>query len=1010
MKYILQLALFFYANFILQSLHAQSFHIEGPEIICYGTSATLTAADCLGKVHWCTGDSTATISISPKSMTQYSATCTDTEGQLLVTNHAVGVFPIPSFTSSTSELCSNNNVILRTNSTDNTHTFMSWKRDGQPIVSGNGAYFADQSGTYTVEDGTTPGVWVTYPEVPETGVLRKFSFIDDTIGWALTGKQELVKTTRGGKNWFKPTYTLNMTLADSLVDLVFTDETTGWTCTGSKIFKTSDSGVSWTIQYEDTTVFINDLFFLDNENGWAVGKFNTNGSSLYFESVLLSTTNGGASWQRIEPPSKFVIFNTIQFVTQSIGWGISNEYDYYTGQVFDGTLYKTTDGGNTWYPQIRNLFSGPLSCVHFKDINNGWLAGSFFMAYTKDGGNTWTSSFQINTSPFDQYIEYPKAINFVGEIGWILDQNRAYYTTNGGQSWVVSEYQSSSFYPSNVAFLPSGRVIATNETGNSVKFLPKAQSCISSIVIEPSPQPPLVLSSNSLMQAFCEGQIITLTGNRCDGTLRWSTGSTATSISVAASSHMSDYSVFCTSANGCTSTTHVKLGVLPKPILTTSISEPCNRPSLTATVESQWPVQWNLRWKRNGELINGQNSTEFMVKKSGTYSAEVEQTGVWGSQQPVKFNEYDLYHVQFISNETGFAVGITNLNEHILLSTFDGGENWYPQFLPLSNKYFTIHKFYFVNQTHGWIMGELVTEPNTTDILRTTDGGKNWQTTRLPTNFFTSLFFIDHLTGWIGGDYGKVWKTVDGGVTWTSQHSTLYQEIVQSIHFQDELRGWAGTSVGNMLSTDDGGASWTKLNSPNVSKFQSLQFTSAKHGWTIANEINGLFRTTDGGANWQRIIYDSTGQHLALDLDFVNDSIGFIRSYNLLFTTTNGGATWRRMAIPLNLNDMSFTDATHGWLVGSGIHTYRPVLSACISSGVEIFTSEIAPLRSISSGYWDIPEVWSCGTIPTAMDDVHISSGHIITLPQDFSAQAKSIDIQGEIEADLNSGIQIGKP
>jgi Bacterial Ig domain len=55
-------------------------------------------------------------------------------------------------------------------------------------------------------------------------------------------------------------------------------------------------------------------------------------------------------------------------------------------------------------------------------------------------------------------------------------------------------------------------------------------------------------------------------------------------------------------------------------------------------------------------------------------------------------------------------------------------------------------------------------------------------------------------------------------------------------------------------------------------------------------------------------------------------------------------------------------------------------------------------LRSIKSGHWNDPSVWSCGRIPLPDDTVLVSSGHVVTLPTGFYARVAAIQIEGILE------------
>lgn len=104
-------------------------------------------------------------------------------------------------------------------------------------------------------------------------------------------------------------------------------------------------------------------------------------------------------------------------------------------------------------------------------------------------------------------------------------------------------------------------------------------------------------------------------------------------------------------------------------------------------------------------------------------------------------------------------------------------------------------------------------------IFQTKDGGSTWNTVfdhgglgGLGQLFFTSnrvgyaygCFIDDH------GSSGTVVKTTDGGDTWAELPSM--QEAVTCLSFADDNVGYAFTYGDNIYKTVDGGVSWTLLN------------------------------------------------------------------------------------------------------------------------------------------------------------------------------------------------------
>lgn len=167
---------------------------------------------------------------------------------------------------------------------------------------------------------------------------------------------------------------------------------------------------------------------------------------------------------------------------------------------------------------------------------------------------------------------------------------------------------------------------------------------------------------------------------------------------------------------------------------------------------------------------------------------------------------------------------------------------------------------------------------------------------------------------WIGAACGGLWKSTDGGATWSSNTDLLpslsISDIVidpsnpqtmyiatgdkYGIYYQYET--WGHYSAGVMKSTD-GGLTWNQttlsFSLANVTVIQRLILDPSNPNTLYAATNMGIFKTTDGGATWNNIrpgkVYDiemKPGDNTTL---YTGDSTGVLRS-------TNSGASWSPVA------------------------------------------------------------------------------------------------------------------
>ncbi|HWT03716.1 MAG TPA: YCF48-related protein [Pyrinomonadaceae bacterium] len=264
--------------------------------------------------------------------------------------------------------------------------------------------------------------------------LHAVFFLDERRGWAAGGNGVLLSTEDGGATWrakARPT-------EDALLDVYFTDESSGWLVCERSIYdlkeldekrtyllRTTDGGASWdrvdVLDRDEDTRLLRALFtrggrgwafgeagalyatrdggltwarqrvptrhlllgglFLDGEQGWLVGAGST----------LLQTSDGGQTWNAgvllgLVPTTgggaaaRRVRFTATSFVDRSRGWAVGAE----------GRVFATRDGGRTWTPQESNTTADLLD-VKFLDRLEGWAAGaSGTLLRTTDGGARWT--------------------------------------------------------------------------------------------------------------------------------------------------------------------------------------------------------------------------------------------------------------------------------------------------------------------------------------------------------------------------------------------------------------------------------------------------------------------------------------------------------------------------------------------------------------------------------------------------------------------------------------------
>jgi photosystem II stability/assembly factor-like uncharacterized protein len=204
------------------------------------------------------------------------------------------------------------------------------------------------------------------------------------------------RTVDGGRTWGQvgpkaPPITGLATVGTSLAWASASCE--DGTC-GSAILSSTDGGATW---QKISDVSASPMTFVDGDHGWAVvpGRLPSPGG-------LLLTTTGGRTWQTRPSPCPFGWPSAVSFVSLDHGWVGCTGGGASTNPK---AVLETTDGGRTWLKRAVVDLPGGLpshGSIDFFDELEGlfmrengtgmWWGGRGTTQRTTDGGLTWRSS------------------------------------------------------------------------------------------------------------------------------------------------------------------------------------------------------------------------------------------------------------------------------------------------------------------------------------------------------------------------------------------------------------------------------------------------------------------------------------------------------------------------------------------------------------------------------------------------------------------------------------------
>lgn len=671
-------------------------------------------------------------------------------------------------------------------------------------------------------------------------------------------------------------FSLVIALLTSLSLLVMVGCDDPYTPTGTKV-GLSDAWRMFDTQVDATQ--IRSVAFLTADKGYLVGR----------KGAILSTTDGGATWQQLERVSGGTL------------WDV--EFSGQTGLIVgDGaTVLKTIDGGSTWNPPIVGSGVEDLFDV---DLNGGdftWAVGSsgLIILSTNSGWN-WSRSLPM------------KSIDTVIDT-LVINPDSSLVDTNIDTNFIPIGAIGSFETLRGVSFGTAGTGIVVGDDGKIAITTDTAQTWA-----DPTTNPAIAdmndVAMTSATNAVAVGDFGTIV-HTSNGGVDW------TEIDLGLEDHL--YSVeFSGANNGWISGGNGTLLV-------------------TSNGGSSWTAQtsgthldlWDASFV---------STTEGWVAGDFTILNTANGGSAWTAVRSKTTTLPTLHAIDFADANHGWAVG----DAGTIVSTDNGGSSW---LLLQHRDDFWLNDVQFVSTTVGWAVGGRGVEPFNALIQYTSDGGLNWTEQRnwvsvidtfdcstIDTSWINAIEMLDATTGFaVGGRWttatgGIILKTTDGGGTWTAL-AVNTDTVLKAVSEGDDCH--PGQSLDTVIVN-------------RTSRFHGASFIDVNTGWAVG--MAGIIvKTTDGGDSWEHqntqyfceeyddlpgACIDSalvSGGHLFYDLNdvyFADANSGWAvgtadsTGTNVVLTTTDGGATWTRQEIGFNvdLKAIAFSDAANGWIAGTG--------------------------------------------------------------------------------------------
>ncbi len=700
------------------------------------------------------------------------------------------------------------------------------------------------------------------------------------------------------------------------------------------------------------------------------------------------STNGGTSYTSIKPaaaPNGAWITPYVLHPTTST-------------TIFAGynEIYKSTNSGSTWTALTNNLSGGSLyevMAIAQSDANVIY-AGLYNKLYkTTNGGTSWTSI--VAGLPITQAAITSIAVsNTDANKIWVSFSGYAatakvYYSANGGTTWTnvstglpnipvnTIEYQNGTddaiyvgtdvgvYYKSNtVAWtsfmtgLPNVKVCdldihyATGKIRAATYGRGLWQSDLYGASIVVAPVANFTASSTSITV----GQSINFTDISTNIPTTWSwtfTGGTPSSSTLqnpsVAYNTVGTYAVSLTASNSAgsdveTKTSYITVNAAPAPVAnfsanvtTINAGQTVNFTDLSTNSATSWA--WTFAGGTPASSTSQNPSVTYNT--AGNYSVSLTVTNASGFSNETKLNYITVNPPgsfncrKWTSQATGFTAlnrGIESIevvNSNVVWAvaydgsgggatirdytkTTNGGATWTPSSINVGSVNYGLANISSVHSDTAWASVYPTTATVTAQgVYRTVNGGTTWtkQTTAsysTATSFINFVHFFNSNDGVAQGDpaggYFEIYTTSNGGTTWTRVPSANIPTPLASDEYgtvgyftANGNNIWFTTTKGRIFRSTNKGLNWTAASTPlglNVT-LTNLAFRNASNGFVSGIDPGtqadvGLYKTTDGGATWTLSTASTAGITAKSAIEYVP---GTTSTYYISGATTGGSGT-----------------------------------------------------------------------------------------------------------------------
>lgn len=307
----------------------------------------------------------------------------------------------------------------------------------------NGIAVGTKKTIYTTTDGGTSWQLASHL-IPDDNSNAPVFFINDTVGWMGSNKEEQVYRTRnGGVTWLPQRRLEPKVYLGSIQDVHFRNEKIGFAISsnGGGLLHTEDGGET----YERYPGKMTGLGFFDPPTGSSISFIQPSNWIFTVNYRIHRSTDNGLTWDQkptnLWGDTVLQYPGPIQYLTKDIIITSNTILKKVDGVTVDSycMLLRSEDRGETWQ-YIPSYKIAGMSDFHFFNKDTGLATGgrydsklkkSFaYIFHTTDGGMTWTAVDSVSGRPAGL-----GKLSFIGDIGYAAGTYELRKTEDRGLTW-----------------------------------------------------------------------------------------------------------------------------------------------------------------------------------------------------------------------------------------------------------------------------------------------------------------------------------------------------------------------------------------------------------------------------------------------------------------------------------------------------------------------------------------------------------------------------------------------